>query len=95
MSQPDAKEYARQILHHLAAIGAEVEENKLLLCDLLAEVKRIPVEQVRQHYAEVTRQRTDALYLMSCDEAKIAPPSAAEDVGGEVPPPDQGTNPRM
>ena len=94
MSKPDSAEFARQMLHHLAAISADVEENKLLLCDLLAEVKRLPVDQVRNHYAKLTAERSDKLYLMSCDEAKIDPPSD-DPPDDPLPPPALEVNPRV
>lgn len=84
MNTPDSKEFARQVLYHLSAIGAEVEENKLLLCDILAQIKSLPVEQVRNHYKEVTDERAGNLYKQSCAEAKLDPPTE-EDLPDQAP----------
>jgi hypothetical protein len=96
MSKPDSAEFARQVLYHLAAIGAEVEANNLLLAELVAEIKRLPADQVRSHFAEWKQKRIDHLYQTSCAEAKIDPPS--DDPPNDPPPPpfpNRGANPRV
>ena len=81
MSQPDSHEFARQMLYHMAALTAELEETKLLLCDALSKITNRPAEEIRSHYKDHVQQRTDHLYFSSLRAAKI-------DVPGETGPPD-------
>lgn len=90
MSQPDTNEFARQVLLHLASNSAQIEELKLLVCDVLAEVTSLPVEQIQDRYTKAAVQRASQLYEESLQAAKIADP----DVPGENPLyPGRGANP--
>jgi hypothetical protein len=72
--KPDANEFARTVLFNLAALTAEVHELKCLLADAVAEIKRLPVEQVRNQYSERAAEHADELYRQYLEDAKIPVP---------------------
>jgi len=88
IEKPDAEEFARTVLHTLAALSAEVKELKLLLCDALAQIKHLPAEQIRSHYNQMVLEETDRLYFQYLDAAKIPP--APRDGPSEDPNPTAG-----
>lgn len=71
--KPDPTEFAREVLYHLAALSAEVREVKYLLCDEMADSRKIPPEQVRERYAEFVTRLTGKLYDDSKEAARIPP----------------------
>jgi hypothetical protein len=75
MKKPDTEEFARQVLYHLAALSAEVHENKLLLAQIIGHLTRRPPAEFLNQWKEELEQMTDRLYERSLEAAKIDPPT--------------------
>jgi hypothetical protein len=73
MTKANPDEFARQVLHSLAALGAEVEINRRLLCDVLAHLGQKPAEEIHLRYVKEAMKQTDESYLESCAEVNLDP----------------------
>ena len=90
--KPDLNEYARTVLHTLAALSAEVYELKCLQAEVLAKLTSLPVEQIRHHYKDMVAKHTARLYEGYLEDTKIPPfppdPPEFRFPGREVNPPE-------
>ncbi len=73
MNKPNAEEFAHQVLHSLAALSAEMELNRKLLCDVLAHLEKIPAREIRTRYVAETMKRTDEIYAEACAAVNLDP----------------------
>jgi len=85
--KPDANAFARETLHHLAALGGEVSEVKHLLTEVLGHLKSLPSEQFQDRWKDHREKMTAGLYLESLTAANIPVPS--DDPPDDDPPPRQ------
>jgi hypothetical protein len=72
MEKPDFAEFARNILWHLTWLRAEVQANRSLLAQVLANQTGRPAKEFEDLWAKEIEEHQKAMYLQALDEVKIS-----------------------